>query len=388
MAAGETGAHSVNNDEHALISGYFGPGALAAWYLMMTSVAVTWTLDPTRRYKFSSDFLAAIAYPIIATGYLITRIAVYPTTNGDDAYLLETLKTLHQDTYCAVQLVSDTQGGDKIMSIHKGSETTTVYAQILAINSALCVLEIFQFMSFVAVMNSETRHYSRMTMRLLHGGIAWCCVAEMVLVSKAWNHHNDGIIFLVLLDMFFCVVVTYCCYTLIVPMLMVAVFIRQWFRGVVSLKMKPLEIFWKAVVFVILLGVAATAYIMFPTRLFFPVSSIDISELDQATALAVGVLTTSYNIYTAWKQSEEGEKVDLKDVDFSRQIHTYPTLTVRSLLCELFGGEPWGSRAMMRRNRGDRLMEWDDRREFFYSRLRVRRKTSTSELIDDMRARP
>jgi hypothetical protein len=68
------------------------------------------------------------------------------------------------------------------------------------------------------------------------------------------------------------------------PALVAVVFLRRWIQSYVSVEMmKPFNVFWRMVV--AMLYIIGIMHAVFPTRLFFPISSISTSEPTQATAL-------------------------------------------------------------------------------------------------------
>jgi hypothetical protein len=68
------------SDSLALVNSFYGPGATACWYLTCFSRLISWTLHPRKRVAdtITSDFIAQVTFPIVASAHLITQIRSWP----------------------------------------------------------------------------------------------------------------------------------------------------------------------------------------------------------------------------------------------------------------------------------------------------------------------
>ena len=62
-----------NNDRLALVSSFYGPGAVTCWYLTTLAVLTSWTLHPTKRKSGSidEDIIAVLTFPAVAAGHIL-----------------------------------------------------------------------------------------------------------------------------------------------------------------------------------------------------------------------------------------------------------------------------------------------------------------------------
>ena len=62
-------------DRLATVSSLYGPGTITCWYLIASSVLVSWTLHPYKRKSGSIDvdLIATLTLPGIAAGHVISR---------------------------------------------------------------------------------------------------------------------------------------------------------------------------------------------------------------------------------------------------------------------------------------------------------------------------
>jgi hypothetical protein len=74
---------SPKDDLYNLVSGYYGPGAVALWLLAIYAVALTWLFHPRHslaRDTITNDFIFCLLYPVVAAGHLFIQLSHYPGT--------------------------------------------------------------------------------------------------------------------------------------------------------------------------------------------------------------------------------------------------------------------------------------------------------------------
>ncbi|VTT78454.1 unnamed protein product [Fusarium fujikuroi] len=59
--------------------GYYGPGSITAWYCIVAATAVSWIWNPAHRFQPTSDFMAAILYPLIAMVHFAIQLWNFPS---------------------------------------------------------------------------------------------------------------------------------------------------------------------------------------------------------------------------------------------------------------------------------------------------------------------
>jgi hypothetical protein len=71
-----------NYQPYARVDSLYGPGTVGAWLLTVLSVFIGWTLNKNSREKdtISIDFLAVLILPTVAVGHLFYLVAHLPTT--------------------------------------------------------------------------------------------------------------------------------------------------------------------------------------------------------------------------------------------------------------------------------------------------------------------
>lgn len=68
----------------ALVNSFYGPGATACWYLTCFSCLLSWTLHPKKRIEdaITSDFIAIVTFPTVASAHLITQVRSWPSQSS------------------------------------------------------------------------------------------------------------------------------------------------------------------------------------------------------------------------------------------------------------------------------------------------------------------
>jgi len=80
------------SDNLILVNSFYGTGATACWYLTCLSCFISWTLHPRKRKSdaITSDFIALVTFPTVASAHLITQIRSWPSESSvDDETLLQ-----------------------------------------------------------------------------------------------------------------------------------------------------------------------------------------------------------------------------------------------------------------------------------------------------------
>ena len=67
-------------DEYALVSSFYGPGATGGWYLTALASLISWALHPRKRRvdSITADTIAVVAFPTAAAAHLISQVWSYP----------------------------------------------------------------------------------------------------------------------------------------------------------------------------------------------------------------------------------------------------------------------------------------------------------------------
>lgn len=142
-------------DPYSRISGFYGPGAFACWYLMITAVLVTWLFnDPRHRFRASNEFIAAAAFPLIATGHFIYLVASFPAEHK--GYLIRNLGDLMVGGIAAPvvptvprsPLTESSTSDDSDQGV--GGKHTDLYPHVMAIYVALKVSDIYADLCWLA----------------------------------------------------------------------------------------------------------------------------------------------------------------------------------------------------------------------------------------------
>lgn len=319
MDSGRAVGNGVDQDDHALISGFFGPGALAAWYQVLAAIAVRWVMVRTERFRITADFLAAMAYPVTTADYLLSRIAAFPTTVNGWGYMLKCLYGLHLNTYTGRKPAPASQSICAGVSGADMPEESTLCPHILVINAGVCVLAVFQAVVIVAIiseliMTDLTQHKLSIFRVLLYAGLVLALVPMLTLrIQESQPYDYNPVNAILLLDLFLSLSTILCCSAVMfMTPLMVGLTARQWKKGgrlrrqVAEFSKSPSEIpeaFCNYFTLPTLwLGCVACMHKMFPKVIFFPSSGISIAELDQAAAFAAGAVNLGYNIYTIMRE--------------------------------------------------------------------------------------
>lgn len=334
----EDAANNVDEDPYAFVSGFFGQGAVFAWYLLMLSIAIIWYFIPERRFRLSADFLAAIAYPIIAAGYLLNKTSAFPVADGGGDYLVAEIDRLH---FAGERIAAIFSQDIAEAPLNGGHGMSPLLPYVLALDPAFCIVELFQLICLVtilvAVVNS-THHHRFAAIRLVYAGLLWSWIAILVLCIKTYSYGGFLVVFICFQDSY---------YSLLLPIFVsnAVVFtsvlreeidddrmqIGALFDGQIHLG----EIAWIIYKWLLsigtILGLGFGAYALTPLKTVIPSFGVPISELDQAAALAVGAIALGYNawniargslsrrwkIWSSWRGRDQYGQIAL-DVELGR----------------------------------------------------------------------
>ena len=85
---------ATQSNQYDLISSFYGPGAVAGWYLTALACLISFSLHPRKRSRDSitADLIAVLTFPTVAAADLITQVRSYPkegTTLAQNAASIE-----------------------------------------------------------------------------------------------------------------------------------------------------------------------------------------------------------------------------------------------------------------------------------------------------------
>jgi hypothetical protein len=278
------GAGDHTHDAFALVEDWFGPGGVAAWYLLILSIILTWADNPYRRVHLSADFLAAVAYPVVAACYLLARTKDFPAEDATAAWE-----------------VFDVHYRDIRLRRSFPDSKSPAFPKIIAIDFALRTVEIFLAMAILAFL--RLRRKKSVTVVLLLA-FTLCCGSVLALAVK--TGHSRGLAFagIFLGDMLNVE------YAIVVGFFPFGVWKLAWHAVDWSRREErdPGEAaLWCVVCFGLVLCSVTVPVVLYRSTGMIPGdvlwfdSGIPLTGLGQAAGLAVGVLTCGYNIFKVWR---------------------------------------------------------------------------------------
>lgn len=294
-----------DSNDFSLVPGFFGPGALAGWYLVVASVAVTWVFKPRSRFRLSGDFIAAALYPFISIGFLLVRIVRFPADKRE--YLAPNLLdmiccgTCDHRARSPILVSSMVTGSTPVLDEEDLIGRQHVYPMIVALNPALRVLEVAHLMWFVCLVCEKftrTLAASRKTraVRLVSwAGLLWGAFGEIVLWIKMGTVSYQV---LALITWWITVSSAVIAVLTIIQVHRVVTWLR---RGQLFWLGDALRPFWELGLLILGLFCSGIVYLAFPTCQFLPESGVSIAELDQAATLAGVSMTLCFSIYQIWR---------------------------------------------------------------------------------------
>lgn len=320
---------AADTDPSLDVSGFYGPGSIACWYLLVSSVIVTWLWKPRYRFKVTNDFIAAVAYPLIANGHLLLQIIQFPPDKKKD--LVDGLKLTFQNNYYGPP---QHDSADQEASL-SAPEAEEVYSQVVTISVAMWMTGHFAYLCIVGLALAYWFHrfsghkwrQTRASCLVLSAGLLWSWAVTLTFLVKASSIHAFEILLAGILY-------RVCCAGWAIPwavlMFLLGNPLLQLILAVASLlcrhsiketfvilfsptakdvpKESPGLIWWFMtrspyafgfLGFVILLS--WLTWVGFSPGMFFPDTGIPLSELDQAAALLGGVLTLASTVYSVLK---------------------------------------------------------------------------------------
>jgi hypothetical protein len=269
-------------------------------------------LNPRYRFKVTNDFIAAIAYPIIANGHLLIQIIQLPPEQ-DDKFVKRLLSTFMntRSARSAVLEAEETYPG--IVAIHVAMWVTGHFAYLCIIGLAIA----YRYHRF----SGHEWRQAKTVFLILSVSLLWNWTVNLTFLARNWSAPAV----LILLIGF---VYRLCAIYLVVQVLWLAssfllavealflrptikesfaILFRQWKRDFLNRSVAGLKR-WVMLAMVFLhLGcfgfVVASGWFTagFSPGMFFPDSGIPLSELDQAAALVGGFLTLACTMYSVWK---------------------------------------------------------------------------------------
>ncbi|CAI6097761.1 unnamed protein product [Clonostachys chloroleuca] len=178
-------------DYYTLVSGFYGPGALACWYCSIASCifnSLTAKRDEkSRLFGLSIEFVALMAYPTIAIGHLLIQINGFPV--GYEEYLTQNFLSCRESCDKGVPLPYDSPDGSHLAT------HAELYPRILAMNPALRIQDSF-FYVCVATLSfgllTPTKPRPVMKSALFAVGLAWCCAVKIALMVKLGRNGDSS----------------------------------------------------------------------------------------------------------------------------------------------------------------------------------------------------
>ena len=100
---------ATQSNRYALVSSFYGPGAVEGWYLTTLACLISFSLHPRKRSRDSitADLIAVLIFPTVAAADLITQVRSYPkegTTLEQNAASVEATLIV-TETFLAIDVV-------------------------------------------------------------------------------------------------------------------------------------------------------------------------------------------------------------------------------------------------------------------------------------------
>jgi hypothetical protein len=299
------------------VSGLYGPGAIACWYYIVTSVTLTWLFNPRCRFKVTNDFIAAIAYPIIANGHLLIQIIQLPPEQ-DDKFVKRLLSTFlnNPSTRSAVLEAEETYPG--MVTIHVAMWVTGHFAYLCIIGFAIAYL--------CHGFSGHEWRQAKTVFLILSVSLLWNWTVNLTFLVRNWSVHAV----IILLIGFLCRSGVVCSALLVFWLafyfLLCGIMVKEASeRPTIKEAFAKLFQLWEmvfldgstaglkrwvmlAMIFVCLGETVVFGWFttVFSPGMFFPDSGISVFELDQAAALVGGLLTLACTMCSVWKDHNAG----------------------------------------------------------------------------------
>lgn len=100
---------ATQSNEYALVSSFYGPGAVGGWYLTVLACLISFSLHPRKRTRDSitADLIAVLTFPTVAAADLITQVRSYPpegTASAQNAASIDATLII-TETFFAIDVV-------------------------------------------------------------------------------------------------------------------------------------------------------------------------------------------------------------------------------------------------------------------------------------------
>ncbi|RKL31561.1 hypothetical protein BFJ72_g10965 [Fusarium proliferatum] len=314
--------------------GYYGPGSITAWYCVVASTAVSWIWNPAHRFQPTSDFMAAILYPLIAMVHFAIQLWNFPSDKAQ--YLRANLMhiIIGNGAEGPVSEQYDYQYKNQVLFDKPGPDMFDIFPRVVTIDAALRINDNCFWLCLIALGFVLVEQRKNWTEQRLKGfdRVGKCLFAGVLLPII------NGIFLLVFFDdsrTFWIFVESTLSRFMAVTMgmcpVMVAFFIYlplspEWssFSGILpetsTITWFPLELavnlfqrirrirllhFGLGILYLVFIGILVvgtvnTLRLAYPIQLFIPAVGISVFEMEQVASLFGGVVVLSYNIHSIY----------------------------------------------------------------------------------------
>ncbi|VUC25246.1 unnamed protein product [Clonostachys rosea] len=342
-----------DEDLYKLVSGFYGPGSIGCWYLLVISVLISWVFDPRCRFRVTKDLIAAVIYPTVAAGHLLIQIVNFPTSGVQ--YMIVNLLNLIWREYDGPVKLGEKSSRYLYPPDLASQERDEVYPLVASINSSLRVVDNFTYLALMVLIctwpkknyaEAQLRH--RLSLLLVVGGsLIWSWHAELVLLIKFYSSASYKRPHVFLLSFFKHLSVALWAFSWAVVLFLTTTGAKAAIKNILRIRRRhpaPLQdihqhwakwtksmqevrdggnlptildvskvLLRRALIFIAILAIVVTYLgigvwysIRFPTLLFFPPVSSSLMELDQAAALAGGLFNLGLTLHGIFSEGIYG----------------------------------------------------------------------------------
>ncbi|KAF5688133.1 hypothetical protein FCIRC_2040 [Fusarium circinatum] len=314
--------------------GYYGPGSIVAWYCIVASTAISWIWNPAHRFQPTSDFIAAISYPLIAMIHFAIQLWNFPSNKTQ--YLRANLMhiLIGNGDEGPVSEAYDYQYKNQVLFDKPGPDMFEIFPRVVTIDAALRINDNCFWLCFIALgfliveqrknwTEQQLKGFNRVA-KCLFAGILFSIMNGVFLLVVCGDARTLWIPLESTLFRFMAVTTGIC------PV-MVAFFIYlplsvEWisFSGVLpetrSMKQFSMELavnicYWirrirllhfglgtlyLAFIGVLTWGTVNTFREAYPIQLFIPAIGISLLEMEQVASLFGGMVVLFYNIHSIY----------------------------------------------------------------------------------------